>query len=326
MKKAALNINFDSLRTIIYQKSYGDDQYLEKVDDPCFFAILDRFVKLAEKYGVPLSFYMIGKDLENTKVADRVLHLSQSGHEIGNHSYSHISNLGDLPYSKIEQEIYKAHLIITDVLNGRTPDGFIAPAWSTSRNLIKALIKFGYAYDTSLFPSFIMPLIQLRLKLASDKGYKKSISVFRKDLWGNLLGSRKPFLASPRNPWNIVPFSRGNNRDIMCLPLPTIWPRIPVWHSWAFKKGRRAYECMLRSAVKNNPAFYLLMHPADLFDPETDIRGFLELLLGFERMSVPLKDKMERMELVFDVICSECDVVTMKELAENQMAECRGLK
>ena len=99
-----------------------------------------------------------------------------------------------------------------------------------------------------------------------------------------------------------------------------------MWHSWAFKKGRRAYECMLRSAVKNNPAFYLLMHPADLFDPETDIRGFLELLLGFERMSVPLKDKMERMELVFDVICSECDVVTMKELAENQMAECRGLK
>lgn len=316
MKKAALNINFDSLRTIIYQKSYGDDQYLEKVDDPCFFAILERFVKLAEKYGVPLSFYMIGKDLENTKVADRVLHLSKRGHEIGNHSYSHISNLGNLPYSKIEQEIYKAHLIITDVLNGRNPDGFIAPAWSTSRNLIKALIKFGYAYDTSLFPSFIMPLLQLRLKFASDKGYKKSISVFRKDLWGNLLGSRKPFLASPRNPGNILPFSKRNNRNIICLPLPTIWPRIPVWHSWAFKKSKAEYEKMLRRAIRENTAFYLLMHPADLFDPEKDIKGFPLSLLNFERMSVPLRDKLRLMELAFEVICSECEVVSMERLCE----------
>src|SRR5712691_10559469 len=62
MKKlAALNINFDSLRTIAAVTAPGFRSF---ENDPCFYSILDRFLELANSYKLPLTAYLVGQDME----------------------------------------------------------------------------------------------------------------------------------------------------------------------------------------------------------------------------------------------------------------------
>jgi len=313
---AAICLHMDSLFTVARHIERRSVEALQ-ADDPCFFAILDRFLDLAASHGVPLSLYVIGCDLLWQRHADRIRAVHEGGHEISSHSYSHPSNLGQLGLDDIRQEVGLAHDLITAARGGTPPPGFLAPAWCTSPRLLSVLIERGYRYDASLFPSFFMPVMQALLKMGCDPASRDGISVFRRDFVGNMVGPRQPYLASERRPWRHTPPGRdGEHRSILCLPVPTFFPRVGFWHSWAFKVGERTYERMLRSAIRRSQAFYLAMHPADLFDPATDSVGQPAAVLKFERMSVGIERKRRLMALAMEVIASECQVVRMDHLAE----------
>jgi len=152
---AAIDINFDSL---------GWAFSLSRPDfrDPTYFGVADRFLALAERFGFKYTIFVIGQDLENPEVAARVRDWHQQGHEIGNHSWHHHANLGALHPDAIEREVMRAHERITEVC-GAEPRGFIAPAWSTSGELLRVLDRHDYLYDTSQFSSYVMWLIATKL-------------------------------------------------------------------------------------------------------------------------------------------------------------------
>lgn len=138
-EKTCFNINFDSLGSFLFEKN-------KDFSDPTFFQIADRFFELSNKYGFKYTIFVIGKDLEDTKIAQRVREWSKQGHEIGNHSYSHRLNLGHLAYGELEDEVVRSHEIISRICQ-KEPRGFIAPAWATSPDLIDILIKHNYLQD-----------------------------------------------------------------------------------------------------------------------------------------------------------------------------------
>lgn len=318
MTSAGFSINYDSLRTIL-PKQYT----YEKIDnnlshDPCYFAVLERYIELSQKYNFKFSAFVVGKDLENYSIAKQVKFIFNEGHEIGNHTYSHLTDLIEKPSWLIKSEIKRAHFLIANITEGVQPKGFVAPSWGLCKDIIKELNSLGYIYDTSLFPSYMMPFLQLKLKIWSlSNNTNNNFNVLRKDVIGNLVGSTKPYYSSESNPWGIRFLSEG----ILCLPLPTIFPRIPFWHSWAFRVSNRTYEKWIRKAIKNNPFFYLVTHPADLIDPDKDLCKYPSSLLKFERMNVPLKIKLEKIKIAIDVILSERKIIRMDKLA--QLAENR---
>ena len=57
--------------------------------DPSFLYSAERFFELGSKYNFKYTIFIVGKDLENPEVAARVRSWAESGHEIGNHSYTH---------------------------------------------------------------------------------------------------------------------------------------------------------------------------------------------------------------------------------------------
>jgi hypothetical protein len=75
------------------------------------------------------------------------------------------------------------------------------------------------------------------------------------------------------------------------------------------------WERFLRRAIARNQAFYYLMHPVDLLDPEVDLVGMPEAVRRVERIMVPLKRKLELLRRSLDVIAERAEFVTMEQLA-----------
>jgi peptidoglycan/xylan/chitin deacetylase (PgdA/CDA1 family) len=305
-QRIALNINFDSLSECL--RLSGIDVDHRTFVDPSFGVIMDRFRKLAEEYNAPISVYVIGRDLLSPEHARRVREWSDQGLEIGNHTWSHLQTLSNLSPEQTHAEISKAHEIIGET-TGRAPEGFIAPAWSTSRYVIEALTELKYRYDTSLTPSWAQLVALLKLRFNSSSGVP--VPLLRRDLPGLLFGCREPYLATKKRPWH------PNETGLTMLPLPTGPFRMPVWHTMGFLLEERRWERLLRRSIAMNDAFYYLMHPLDLLDPDTDLVGLPDAVKRVERITVPLKDKLALLRRSLDVIAERAEFVTMSTLASD---------
>jgi peptidoglycan/xylan/chitin deacetylase (PgdA/CDA1 family) len=305
-QRIALNINFDSLSECLRLSGVSVDH--RTFADPSFGAIMDRFRMLADEYGAPLTIYAIGRDLLSPAHRKNVRKWTEEGHEIGNHTWSHPQALANMSLTETLNEIKKAHDIIGEA-TGRAPRGFIAPAWSTSRFVVQVLTELNYRYDTSLTPSWLQLFALLKLRLNSDR--RVAVPLLRRDLPGLLWGCRSPYRATAARPW------RPNNFGLPVLPLPTARFRLPVWHTMSFVVHRRPWESLLRKAMATNPAFYYLMHPVDLLDPDTDLLGMPDAVRKIERITVPLREKTVLLRRSLDVMAERAEFVTMERLAES---------
>lgn len=305
-KKIAININFDSL----YWLCGGD---VEKFKFPSYFSVADRFFSFSEKYGFKYSIFVIGQDLQNKEVFARVRSWSEAGHEIGNHSWSHVSNLGILSDSKMEYEVMKSHELITQC-TGKEPRGFIAPSWCASRRLLRLLAQNNYLYDTSIFPTYFIFALWLKLRLNSI-GTSRKHNIRTKQLFFQM-----PFSFGKRTPY----IKEYEGKKIVELPMPTAgYLRLPCWHTMNFVFGSEAVLGAADKILKISDNFYYVVHPADLQDYNNDlnddIRGKIKSL---ERTMVPLEKKKEYMENVLRKLQNEGEFVTLEKMAGDIKNNC----
>jgi peptidoglycan/xylan/chitin deacetylase (PgdA/CDA1 family) len=301
----ALNLNFDSLSECLRLSGLAVDH--RTFVDPCFGAIMDRFRRLADEYSAPLTVYAIGRDLLAPPHRQRVREWAEEGHEIGNHTWSHPHALSNMSLAETRDEIERAHDLIAET-TGDAPRGFIAPAWSTSPRVVQVLTDLRYRYDTSLTPSWVQLVALLKLRINSSSGVR--VPLVRRDLPGLLWGCRDPYRATAARPW------RANRAGLATLPLPTARFRFPVWHTMGFLMSHARWERTLRTAMATNRAFYYLMHPLDLLDPDIDLVGLPDAVRKVERITVPLEKKMVLLRRSLDVMAERAEFVTMERLAE----------
>lgn len=301
MRYMALALHLDSLG-----EAYG---FPSGYRDPSFHEVLERFLKLAEKYKFKYSVYIIGKDLENSENRKCVKEWSLQGHEIGNHSWSHPANLGAMSKADILKELKSSHEIIRDTV-GYEPKGFASPAWCVSSTLFEVLIELKYTYDISLFPSWLMYPVLLKLLLNFSNDKRVLSLLHRKDFLYFLLGRRNPFNTSGSL------FRKSNNiheERITALPMPTNRFGIACWHTQVFMFGWKIHEKILRSCLKDVDAFYYVVHPADLMDERDLIPG---RKICIERLTTSLEQKLRYLENFFEIVLeSGREIVTVKELA-----------
>ena len=305
----ALNINFDSLSECLRLSGVAVEH--RSFVDPCFGPIMDRFRRLADEFGAPLTVYVIGRDLLSAEHRSAVKEWAADGHEIGNHTWSHPQGLSNMSLDETRDEISRAHELIGET-TGTAPRGFIAPAWSTSPDVVRVLTELKYGYDTSLTPSWVQLVALMKLRLNSSNGV--SVPLVRRDLPGLLWGSRQPYRATAARPW------RPNGAGLATLPLPTDRLRFPVWHTMGFRMSPKRWEGMLRRSMAMNRAFYYLMHPVDLLDPDTDLVGMPDAVRRIERITVPYKQKLELLRRSLDVMAEQAEFVRMDRLAELSFA------
>jgi peptidoglycan/xylan/chitin deacetylase (PgdA/CDA1 family) len=308
----AIDLNFDSLGEMA--------DFPPGFRDPCFTAVYERIANLAARFGFPLTVDIIAKDLENAENAARVRDWASSGLEIGNHSYSHPVHLGSMSRAAIREEISRAHDLISAV-TGIEPRGFTAPNWSMSRRTVDALLELGYRYDKSLFSSWwLYPLVVRIVANHFSKPRRIANYLGRRDWLFPLTEPATPYLVE-RGMKRVHGWREGETILIMPMPTTARW-RPAVWHTIGFVFGRKYLMAELRRLVDRGLSFYYLMHPADFIDPSEVPSGFRH---GFERLDVPLREKLDRVGEVFEFFRSSgYRSMTVADLAERHRIALSG--
>lgn len=253
--------------------------------DPTYRQVMDRFLALAEKFRFSYSMYAIGKDLEDRHACRRLREVAAAGHEVGNHTWNHYTDLGALKPLEMREEVVRTHERLTEVV-GKAPRGFIAPAWSYSERLVRLLGELGYEYDMSLFPSLLYYPFVFKNALNHIGNSDKLLRVLNRRDWTQpLVGSRDPFL-------------RGN---VVIIPVPTTpGPLgVAVWHTTGFLLGWERHFRMIREAIRARRFFHYVIHPADL-TCDSDFAGSERMHL--ERAGGSLAEKTRRMEECFTIL------------------------
>lgn len=161
---ASLSIDLDDKWA--YLRSRGDAAWETR---PSYLPdVVPRIVDFLGERGLPSTIFVVGEDLTRDAGAREVERLANAGCEIANHSQSHLPWMDTLPADEAEREIADAEEGILRV-TGRKPTGYRAPGFSWTPEILAILARRGYAYDASVFPTFVGPLARLYVKLSGFK-------------------------------------------------------------------------------------------------------------------------------------------------------------
>lgn len=251
----ALHIHVDALWT--YAQHVGAS--VPEGPDPVYTRMMPRLVEWAAESGAKLTLFVVGRDLQLAAHREQIRLWHAMGHEIASHSWSHPPQFLALEAKAAEEEIRRAHQIIADTV-GVAPVGYAAPGWYDDSRVWPVLAELGYAYDCSLFPSWLMmlqpPAVYWLSPAARDR-----IRLWRRDWWRVMFGPARPARSPAHGP-------------LVVSPMPVASLRLPFWHSLAFTLSETASSRLLASAMRRRPHdFYHVAHPLDVLDPATDFAG-----------------------------------------------------
>jgi peptidoglycan-N-acetylglucosamine deacetylase len=104
-----------------------------------------RLLELLAEYGLPATFFVVGLTAERyPQVVERI---AMAGHEVGHHSYSHISPV-DLAEAGERADFERALAALERV--GVRPAGHRAAMWEASWHTPALVAEYGLRYDSSL--------------------------------------------------------------------------------------------------------------------------------------------------------------------------------
>lgn len=265
MKKlAALSVDLDEIPC--YAAIHGIDIPSLKATTAIYDHAVPRFLELFAEEKIAATFFTIGRDMARDESADAIRTLSNAGHEIANHSYSHYYDLTRRTPAEIRDDIKRGADEIERV-SGTRPVGFRAPGYTITDAVFEALVDLGVEYDSSVFPCPSYFAAKSAKIAAIALAGRKSRSIV----------DDAHVLIAPADPYRIgSPYwKRGDG--MMELPigvtrdatgrLPYIGTSVVLWGEPAAKQ--------LTRAIAGRPFVNLELHGIDLADAERDNLDFL---------------------------------------------------
>lgn len=176
---------------------------------------LPRAVDFAERLGVPLTLFAVGRDLSRPASATALRAAISAGHLAENHSLGHRYDLTRLTAAEMRAEVVGGADAIEEAV-GRRPVGFRAPGYVVNDALFDVLEALALEFDSSVMssPPYFGAKALARAVIATTR--RPSVSV--QDDWRVLRAPREPY--RPGRPY----FARGSRRLIE-LPIQ-VTPRL----------------------------------------------------------------------------------------------------
>ncbi len=300
------SISLDLDNQWAYMQVHGDKgwekypSYLNK--------FLPHVLEMLDKYKLKITFFIVGKDADDPKNLDVMKEITNSGHEVGNHSYNHEAMFNSYSKEEILDELNRTEEAIEKV-TGLLPQGFRGPGFTRSKTLFEVLKEKKYLYDASTLPTWIGPLARWYYFRQSD--LTKEEMKTREGLFGSFpegLKSIKPFL------WKL-----DNNEQLLEIPVSTIPVfKLPFHFSYLHYLAGASVSLMkayLQTAItmckitNTEPSF--LLHPLDLIGgdlvPELDF---------FPGMDLSTAYKTELFDIVMEKFTSNFNLLNMSEHAK----------
>jgi len=205
-----------------------------------------RILDLLKKRNLKATFFILGWVAE--KYPDLIKLISDQGHEIGTHSYSHLLIYKSSP-DMFRKDLRKSIEII-EAVTGRKVRAFRAPGYSIKKDTmwaLKILIEEGIEYDSSIFPAMrghggikdfeiLTPFV---IKYNNRILKEFPISVF------NFLGNKIPFSGGGYFrlwPYVFIRYFFSNSKYVITYFHPRDFdPKQPLLQNMPFIRKFRAY-------------------------------------------------------------------------------------
>jgi len=301
-KYCAISVDLDPIDHYLYARDYKplDVTNLNAIYDDA----LPRFLDLFDQYGVKVTFFLVGRDVLEAKNKTRIREVVKRGHEIANHTYNHYQYFCHLSHEDKRNEIERTDNIISDTV-GKKSVGFRAPAWGIDHITMNILEENEYLYDSSVFPSKLVPVISYvnwllnkgRLKRGLGNSYKLGMA------------SKLPYFPHREKIW------KKGNMNIMEMP-PTILPiiQLPFLGTLLFMLGETIFNISFSYySFFNKPLLYEL-HGIELVDYYSSIND--ERLLMKPGLGKKIHEKMKLYHLMLSKFSRSYHFITMQQLVQ----------
>ena len=302
MRRPIASLSLDLDNRWAYQRSHGRDEWREYTSYlPTVADRVEAFLResFPDRAIAPLTLFVVGKDLEFDENRAAVARLASAGCEIGNHSQNHYPWLATLTGDELECEVADAEQAI-EQLTGTRPVGFRAPGFSWSPELLELLVRRGYQYDSSMFPTSIGPLASLYVRLTRRKPTKSATGPDQQfaSLRDSFRTLRPHLMQTASGPLVEIP--------VTTMPLA----RVPIhvtYLTFLAQKSKRLASAYLSFALGLcrlrgvGPA--MLLHPLDFLGQEDEptLDFFPGMKLSFEQKQSLLAELITKMLKRFDI-------------------------
>jgi peptidoglycan/xylan/chitin deacetylase (PgdA/CDA1 family) len=300
---ASLSLDLDNQWS--YMKTHGDagwDVFPSYLD-----VVVPRFLSIFKERGLRITVFIVGQDAALEKNHAALGRIAQAGHEIGNHSFHHEPWLHLYTEEQVDDEIARAEDAI-ERATGKRPHGFRGPGFSLSPAVLRVLLRRGYRYDCSTFPTFLGPLARAYYFLKSD--LPKEERERRKQLFG---GWKEGLRSIDPYRWELP---EGSLLEIPVTTLPML--RVPIHLSYVLYLSAfspwlaRTYFAAAMAACRalgTGPS--ILLHPLDFLSGED-----IDALAFFPGMSLSVDRKLACVEACLDLLEQRFEVHCLEEHAE----------
>ena len=299
---ASLSLDLDNKWS--YMKTHGDagwDKYPTYLD-----LVVPRFLKVLHERDLKMTVFIVGQDAAREENFEALASISAAGHEIGNHSFNHEPWLHLYSEQELVSELAKTEEHLERV-TGQCPIGFRGPGFSFCDLLLKTLIRRGYKYDCSTFPTYLGPLARMYYFMSTKLTAEQRAE--RKQLFGKFNEGFRPLKPFT---WN---FPEGQLTEIPVTTMPLF--KVPIHASYILYLAQFSrftainyWRMALTMCRMMGVAPSLLLHPLDFMgcDDEKD-------LAFFPAMGRPAEPKVELVSQMLDMMSQHYDIRPMKDHA-----------
>ena len=255
--KPTASISLDLDNAWSYLQVHGNPRWAE------YPSYLDRVVPIyldqMAARRLQTTVFIVGKDAAEPKNADLLRGIADAGHEIGNHSFSHLPWFHRYGRDELREELERAHTAI-GAATGETPRGFRGPGFSISEVALEVLTDLGYGYDASTLPTFIGPMARAYYFRSADLTPEER--EIRNRLFGRFSDVLRPNQAYR---WRDHPLSELPVTTLPILRTPFHLSYL-IWLAGISMKLADLYLSLALAscrATKTSPS--VLVHPLDFF-------------------------------------------------------------
>ncbi len=299
---ASLSLDLDNKWS--YMKTHGDagwDKYPTYLD-----VVVPRFLKVLNERDLKMTVFIVGQDAAREENFEALASVSTAGHEIGNHSFNHEPWLHLYSEQELVNELAKTEEHLERV-TGQCPVGFRGPGFSFCDLLLRILIRRGYKYDCSTFPTFLGPLARMYYFMSTK--LTKEQREERKQLFGKFNEGFRPL-----KPFTWY-FPEGQLTEIPVTTMPLF--KVPIHASYILYLAQFSpltamsyWHLALTMCRMMGVGPSLLLHPLEFMGCDDD-----KELAFFPAMSRPAEPKVALVAWMLDQMSKHYDIRPMKDHA-----------
>jgi len=273
---------------------------------------LENLSNFFSKYSIHTTMFMVGNDFLYEKNHPAIKEITTNGHEIANHSMTHPQGFRWLPEEEKEKELTAMSNICQEV-TGKRPIGFRSPGWNIDYATLPVLNKLEFMYDSSIFPTSLMPLMKFAHWSSMSKQKKQDRTTM----------GQTSYMFSPLSPYHVSNNSLGKRGDNSLIEFPiSVSPylRIPFFATLLLFTGISFYKKLFQSILAAGLPVHFQMHLSDFIDysiPELkdQMPGSKNGAYVPQSLHTPLSEKLDIYSAMIDLIGQDYNFITLEQWA-----------